>query len=145
MLINLKTCALNTRSEPVTLTISKRLPANIEAPCTLVCEFQVQSVDNYFLLNLKVEGELTIICQRCLHTFNHHYANSSTLAVCDTDETAERLLPEYESIVATNNQVDLVELLSDELYLYSPEMHPEISQCDRGVEQYIRINNEPSL
>ncbi|MGQ3890967.1 YceD family protein [Legionella sp. CNM-4043-24] len=138
MLINLKTCALNTRSEPVTLENITRLPANIEGPCTLVCEFQVQKVDNYFLLSLKVEGDLTIICQRCLHTYRHHYVNSSTLAVCDTDEMAERLLPEYESIVADNNQVELVELISDELYLYSPEMHAEISECDRSVDQYIR-------
>jgi len=142
MLINLKTCALNTRSEPVKLDNFTRLPANIEPPCSLLCEFQVQSVDNYFLLHLKVEGDLNIICQRCLHTFNHHYHNSSTLAVCDNDELAERLLPQYESVVATNNQVDLIELLSDELYLYSPDMHPEIDQCDRSVEQYLCINND---
>jgi uncharacterized protein len=145
MLINLRSCALRAQLERVSLEITKRLPANIEPPCSLVCEFQVQAVDHYFLLTLKVEGDITIICQRCLHSFQHHYLNSSVLAVCQTDELAEQMLSQYETIVSKNNELDLVEIVSDELYLYSPELHPDISQCDHDVDKYIRVPKEPIL
>lgn len=145
MFINLKTCALNRSSGPVTLTLNDRLPTHIEAPCTLNCDFQLEAVDDYHLLHLAVTGDITIICQRCLQPFASSYSNQSSMALCRDDAQAERLLPQYESVVIENNQVNLIDLLSDEMFLYSPQMHENTEGCDDSINQYIRINNETSL
>lgn len=140
MIIHLGNQLSRSWSEPVHLENFPRLPSHIEAPCSLDCAFLVEAVDNYYLLHLQVKGKLTMICQRCLHTWQYDYENSSTLAICDTDAQAEQLLTDYESMVIRNGKVDLLEILNDELYLFTPESHPDINQCDSSVDKYLRVN-----
>jgi len=128
MLLNLNK-SINQSEQSVQVVISTRLPTHIQSPCNLTCRYDVKRADNYFLLTMAVSGELIITCQRCLQDFNYAYSNELDLAICPSDEVAEKLMSSYECVVAQSNQVDLSELICDELYLYAPQFHPNRSEC----------------
>lgn len=119
------------------IVINERLPDFIAAPCELEVIFQVKAEDNFYLINLQVRGELTITCQRCVHEFNLNYDNSTVVAVARSDERAEQLLEHYECIVASNWQVSLDDLIIDELHLYPPQFHQQISDCSAEVNEFL--------
>lgn len=137
MIINLKIFAARGEEESVKIELQERLPAFISGPAILNCHFNVKMQGNYYLLTLKADSKLKAICQRCLNEFEYHYVNETVLAVCNSDTMAEQLMDQYECVVSDNNQVDLKELLTDELYLYGPEFHPEVTDCDTEVNRYI--------
>ncbi len=120
-----------------TVKLMERLPSFITAPCQLTVNYHVQADDDYYLIHLETSGELTIHCQRCMQELPMQYNNQTTIAVCRSDERAEQLLEFYECVVSTNWQVDLVELITDELYLYAPQFHPEIEDCDSEINQIL--------
>lgn len=119
------------------LILSERLPDFISEPCTLDVAYQVEAKDNFHLIHLKVEGELLITCQRCMQEFNHHYKNETVIAVVRNDERAEQLLELYECFVSSNGEVNLNDLVIDELHLYAPQFHDEISDCDVVVNEIL--------
>jgi uncharacterized protein len=137
MLINLKVCAAKARQQNTTVELKERLPAHIVLPCQVACQFVVKSFYRYYLITLKADSILTLICQRCLKEFTYHYRNQTELAVCDSDKMAEQLMDQYECIVSPNELVDLNELLTDELHLYGPEFHPQVSDCNNEVSRFI--------
>ena len=137
MLINLKTRVQSDRAANVQVTIQERIPANIMGPCVLDCDYTVERPDNYYLLKLYTRAQITIICQRCLHPFAWDYTNQTSLAVCESEEQASRMMGDYECLVTRSNQVDLVDLLTDELYLYSPEYHPHPGDCDKETSGFL--------
>jgi uncharacterized protein len=51
---------------------------------------------------------------------------------------AEKLMSQYDSVVSTNNQVDLLELVTDELLLYAPEFHLDPEECDKSIQKWIK-------
>ena len=137
MLINVKTCAGQDKPSTISLEIQERLPSHIEGPCLLTCGFSVKNCVDYYLLSLKTTGPLRIICQRCLQTFVTAYEHEMQLAVCDSEPAAEQLMNDYDSVVAKYNQIDLVELLTDDLHLYSPVSHPDSKECDTIIDKFL--------
>lgn len=124
-------------AQKIELVLENRLPKHIEGPCYLTCEYQVEPGEQYYLLTITIQGELSIVCQRCLGVFKHHYLNTSKLAACTNDDVAERMLEHFESTVAINNQIDLSEIVTDDLYLFSPEKHVSQAECDSEISQLI--------
>ncbi|KTC92919.1 MULTISPECIES: YceD family protein [Legionella] len=142
MLINLKTYSVKEGPQQVKIELDQRLPARVGSPCVVNCKFDVKAFDNYYLLTLRAEAMITINCQRCFDEFSHHYVNQTELAVCNTDEMAEKMLEQYESIVSEHNQVDLVDLVTDELHLYAPEFHSSTKECDNEASKFITKEQE---
>ncbi len=131
---NIMMICLNTisnQSEPthVQLNLTERLPFFIISDCVVDCDYMVQRFDDYYLLSLKVSGELLIQCQRCLGEFQHHYVNQTELAICRDERVAEKWMAHYECIVSGHSEVDLTSIITDELYLYAPEKHAELIEC----------------
>lgn len=120
-----------------TVRVEERLPAFLNSPCQLNVTYHVEAKDNYYLIYLKVAGDLEIICQRCMQEFSLVYENDTVIAACRDDERAQQLLELYECIVATNWQVDLDNLIIDELHLYVPQFHPEINDCDKEINEIL--------
>lgn len=137
MKICLKVYAKQGESEQVVITLQERLPERIIQPCELTCTFHVVNYGDYYLLTLDIAGVLAVRCQRCLHVFQHDYCNQSKLAVCANDTTAEALMEHFECIVAEDNQVDLLDILADELHLFSPEKHDKSTDCNTEISQFI--------
>ena len=115
------------------LTISDSLPSFLCSPCHLNVTYQVEAKDDFYLIHLGVTGDLNIICQRCMHEFTFSYDNQTVIAACRKDERAEQLLVYYETIVSSNSQVALEDLIRDELHLYVPIFHPIVNDCDSEV------------
>lgn len=141
MRINLKKAAAQSEQQALTIEIKDRLPEHLNSPCIINSSFAVEAFQNYYLINLKSESNLTVTCQRCLSEFSYPYTNQTELAVCSSEEIAEQMMDRYDCIVATN-EVDLEELLTDELYLYTPEFHLDHNYCDQEMNSFINLERE---
>lgn len=115
------------------LIISERLPQYVMAPCVLAVNFQVELNDDFYLIHLKVTGDLRIVCQRCIGDYPLAYDNTTTLAVCKNDERATTLLEHYETVVSEDGRLDLEAIVVDELHLYAPQFHAEFKDCDELI------------
>lgn len=138
MLLNLKPS-----EQRLSILLEQRLPLFIKAPCQVECHYQLQKEKGYFLLDMEVSGALTIVCQRCLAEFTHDYTNKTLIALCESDETADQLMSNYECSVISNGEVDLNDLILDELHLYAPQKHTELKHCDSLATNYLGIK-EPN-
>ncbi len=141
MRINLKTSAARSEHQSLSIEIQDRLPEHLNSPCIINCSFEVKGFQNYYLVDLKSDSNLTVTCQRCLSDFSYPYSNQTELAVCNSEEIAEKMMDRYDCIVATN-EVDLEELLTDELYLFTPEFHLDHNYCDREMDSFINPERE---
>jgi uncharacterized protein len=112
------------------LVLDSRLPQFIESPCTLRTVFHLEPQQGFHLLHLHTQGELTLLCQRCMTPFVYAYENTTKLALCPNEEKATELMQVYECVVAHNGQLDLTALVTDELHLYAPEFHPNREDCN---------------
>ena len=135
--ICLKTYAKQGGSHHVALELHERLPQRISGPCALACDFEIEDHTDYYVLKLSVSGLLTMICQRCIHEFKHAYSHETQLAVCKNDELAETLMESFECTVNQTGEIDLVEVLTDDLHLFSPEKHLDVIECDADISQWI--------
>ena len=142
MKICLKTYAQQGTVEPIKIVLQERLPPRIQAPVELIGSFQVENYNDYYLLSIDAAGILAIECQRCLKTFNDDYSNQTKLAVCRSDAVAEGLMAHFECIVLREDELNLSEILTDELYLFSPEKHWDFADCDSEVRQWICDKSE---
>lgn len=129
MKINLKEAVRQAQPYHQTLLLTQRLPAHIEPPCTIEADYQVEWRGSYYLLKLHTSGLLRICCQRCLNEAEVNYSNEVELAICLSEQQAESVLADYEAIVAVEQQIDLEEIVTDELHLYAPSMHPDENDC----------------
>ena len=119
------------------LILTEHLPSFLNGPCEVQTTYRVEAKDDYYLIHLHVKGELNVLCQRCMQEFKFDHDNSTVIAVCKNEDRAESLLEIYESIVSLNGQVVLEDLVRDELYLYVPQSHPNIEDCDEEVLQIL--------
>jgi uncharacterized protein len=125
-----------------TLTVSERLPHWVTSPCDLAVAYHVEAKEGFYLVHLHVHGALHLQCQRCLDEFNYLHDNNTNIAVCRDDERAEKLLEHYECIVAPDFQVSLEDLIIDELHLYVPQFHPEVTDCSSEINQFLSGKSE---
>lgn len=126
------------------IILHERLPQFIASPCALNVHYRVEAKDNFYLIHLEVHGDLTVICQRCMQDFSLAYSNATCVAVARSEERAEQLLEHYECVVSSNWQVHLEDLVIDELHLYAPQFHQEITDCDQEINQFLAGVNEAS-
>lgn len=140
-MLNLQDLAKQNRHQQ-TIVITQRLPAFMTGPCTLNVDYLVESKDDYYMIQLHVQGDLNIICQRCLEEFAYSYDNTTQIVVCSNDARADQLLEQYECIVAANLKVELEDLVIDELHLYAPQFHPDINECSSAIQQILKEKNE---
>ena len=134
MLLNLKPS-----EQRQDILLEQRLPVFIKVPCQVACHYQLQKEAGYFLLHMQVRGVLTIVCQRCLGEFIHDYSNATVIALCFLEETADKLMSAYECSVIENGEVDLNDLVLDELHLYAPQKHADVSHCCPLATNYLGI------
>lgn len=141
MRINLKKASSQNKNQSLIVEIKDRLPEHLKSVCVINCIFNIEEFKNYYLIDLNSHANLSVTCQRCLSEFSYDYSNQSELAVCNSDEIAEQMMDHYDCIVATN-EIDLKELLTDELNLFSPEFHTDPSYCDHEVDRFINPEKE---
>lgn len=141
MLVDLKK-SVKTNLLHTTIVINERLPLSLQGPILLNCEYKIDKFSNFYLLELAVSGEIIINCQRCTGSFTHNFLNQSKIAICNSDEIAERLMNEYESIVSHNDQIDLSDIVTDELHLYVPEFHTKLVDCKEDIRSFLSTDSD---
>lgn len=139
MILNLSTLSVHKEKGETILPITKRLPPHLAEACELSCVYSVENCSTFYLLHLRITGLISTICQRCAQIFPFFCDSESTLALCSTDEQAEKLLSHYETVVIEHDKVDLLELVTDDLHLNSPLFHPDVALCDKFADKFIRI------
>lgn len=137
MKLCLKKYAKLAGSQTIVVKLRDRIPARVSSAPELTCVFKIEACSDYYLLTLDVSGQVDIACQRCLADFQHEYKNETTLAVCANDDVAETLMEHYECIVTHNGEIDLIDILTDEMYLFLPEKHHTIAECDLEISGLI--------
>jgi len=142
MKICLKNAAQQNGSQPILVKLQTRLPERIHSPCELTCSLSVVAYDNYYILTLGIDGLLMMTCQRCLRAFSYEYSNQIQLAACSNDSVAEGLMLNYECIVVEDSELDLVDILTDELHLFSEDKHENLADCDSEIRRWISDKEE---
>jgi uncharacterized protein len=135
MKISLKNDAREAGSKQFVIHLKERLPERITSPCELSGDFSVLNRGDYYLLSLHVKGTLVVTCQRCLDVFEHLYDHQSEIAICADDALAETLMKQFECIVALQDEIDLVDIVTDGLHLYVPEKHSDIMECNNEMKK----------
>ncbi|MCA0403558.1 MAG: hypothetical protein LCH30_07125 [Proteobacteria bacterium] len=144
MQINLKNSKLENVQQTAVFEIKSRLPSHVKDKAVIHCDFSFSKIDDYFLLDLSIKASLDLICQRCLADFKLDHTNQTQLAISDKEKVLERLMENYDCITAPNLIIDLVDILTDELYLYVPEFHALQEECDEHISAFISEKNANS-
>jgi uncharacterized metal-binding protein YceD (DUF177 family) len=111
-----------------------RYPFQIQSPPELKVTYHIKPHKHYRLLSFTIESELHILCQRCSHPFIYPFKHEGKIAICRTEsdiEVIEKLEP-YEAILEA--ELDINDVMTDELFLHSPEMHASMLECNAEPE-----------
>jgi uncharacterized protein len=86
------------------------------------------------MLAVSVEGNLPLVCQRCLQPFDAPIAQRSELLLARDDAELTRLDAEEAEVLPAAAPLDAMTLVEDEILLWLPfaPRHPE-GQCPAGV------------
>jgi uncharacterized protein len=86
------------------------------------------------MLVVTVEGNLPLVCQRCLQPFDAPIAQRSELLLARDDAELERLDAEDAEVLSAATPLDAMTLVEDEILLWLPfaPRHPE-GQCPADV------------
>lgn len=83
-------------------------------------------------LSMTVEGEVLLVCQRCLAPYAHPIASQSVLVLAhdevDADEIEARLDDDAIDVIVGSASLDLLQLVEDEALLSLP-LSPRHDQC----------------
>ncbi|MCM0045768.1 MAG: YceD family protein [Burkholderiaceae bacterium] len=87
-------------------------------------------------LAMAVEGEVTLVCQRCLAPFVHPIASETLLVLASdeasADEVEQRLDDDSLEVIAGSTALDLLQLVEDEALLSLP-LSPRHPVCPGDV------------
>jgi len=98
--------------------------------------------EHRYLLNLAIEAEITVICQRCLDSMLTHLSSASTLAVVWTDEEAAQLPKHLDPLIVNESTFSVWQIVEDELILsLPPYSYHTSSACKLKTEDY----SDPAL
>lgn len=83
-------------------------------------------------LTMRVQGEVKLVCQRCLTPFAQAIATDTVLVIArdeaDADETEERLDDDSIDVIVGDAQQDLLQLVEDDALLALP-LSPRHDTC----------------
>ena len=95
------------------------LLASEEGVCRFEARFALDD-EGFATIDLEVEAEVSLVCQRSLKPYAERLARRSLLAVVE-DEAGQEVLPDhYDPVLAAEGTVRFLDLVEDELLLAMP-------------------------
>jgi uncharacterized protein len=81
-------------------------------------------------VELEVEAELPLICQRSMQPFSERVRRHSTLSVVESVAAQDGVPEHYEPVLADHGRIALVDLVEEELLLAVPQVprNPEVGE-----------------
>ena len=87
--------------------------------------------ENRFLVEVGVEAEVSVTCQRCLQPMDLSLTGDNTLAIVWNDDQARHLPKQLDPLIVPEEACNLWELVEDELILaLSPFNYHEAEDCN---------------
>ena len=122
--------------KPVDLLRLRPLLAGGEGKIAVEMRFSRDEMGRY-LVEVLIEADVQVECQRCLSSMSEHLSCDSSLAVVWTDEEAARLPRHLDALVETETNSNLWELVEDELILArQPFSYHNTDDCKRTTVAY---------
>jgi uncharacterized protein len=89
-----------------------------------------------YLVDIKVEADIIVTCQRCLEAMPEHLSCANTLAVVWTDEEAVRLPRHLDPLVVEDISCNLWNVVEDEMILtMRPFSYHDRKVCKTNIEE----------
>jgi uncharacterized protein len=81
-------------------------------------------------VELEVEAELPLVCQRSMQPFSERVSRHSTLSVVESVAAQDAVPEQYEPVLADHGRVALVDLVEEELLLAVPQVprNPDVGE-----------------
>ena len=91
----------------------------------------------YTTVELWVEAELPLVCQRSLQPYLEPVKRHTLLAVIERAEEQDVLPEHYEPVLVEEGRMALLEVVEDELLLAVPEVprNPEVEEVDLSTDK----------
>ena len=131
MNIDIRKKANHVKSDIHTLLLDERLPFFVEKPFEIRFEYSVEHKGDIYFLVIDEEGMVPLLCQRCFDECIYDYKHRTELAVCKDDLVVEKYQDSYDIIVLPDLILDIKGVLIDNMYLFLPENHENIDQCNK--------------
>jgi uncharacterized protein len=83
------------------------------------------------VVDLAVDASVPLTCQRCLQPMEWSVASRARVAIVNDATAADRVAPEFETVIAPGGRISVGELVEEELLLALPiiALHPEGEAC----------------
>jgi uncharacterized protein len=87
-------------------------------------------------VDLKVEADLPLICQRSMQPYREHVERHSLLGVVESVADQDQLPAHYEPVLVEHGRLALVDLVEDELLLAVPQVprNPAVAEVALSTE-----------
>ena len=93
--------------------------------------------ENRFLVDVAIEANVVVICQRCLGVMPEHLSSKTQLAVVWTDDEAARLPGYLEPLVLNEATCNLWHVVEDELILaFRPFSYHDTQDCNLKIAAF---------
>jgi uncharacterized protein len=98
------------------------------------------------VIDLEVEADLMLVCQRSLLPYAEPVSRRSQLVVIESLAEQDSLPGHYEPVLVENHRVALLELVEDELLLGVPQIprNPEIEEIEISTDGGVRTPSDKS-
>lgn len=73
--------------------------------------------ENRYVVQVAIEADIAVMCQRCLESMPEHLSSENTLAILWTDEEAAHLPRHLDPLIVEEQNCSLWDLVEDELML----------------------------
>ena len=128
------------RIENQQILISERLPAQVMAPVHLDYSFSLEARDDYYILHLNEAALIQLNCQRCGENWEYSYQQSHEIAICRSDEDAEKYQSSYDLMVLPDLNIDILTVITDNLHLFLPIYHEKVENGDSLRRDCLKIH-----
>lgn len=88
------------------------------------------------IVNLAIEARLPLICQRCMQPMSWPVASRTRVAIVSDAQAADRVAPDFETVIAPTGRIAVGELVEEELLLGLPivPLHADGEACGAEPE-----------
>lgn len=111
--------------------------ASLEGEANVTLHFQTDS-EKRSIINIRVESQVQLTCQRCNEAYDACLNSESRLCVVASESQADDLPDQYEPLVANEGLINLNDMVEEELLLALPMIAKhENSKCPKDLSEFI--------
>jgi uncharacterized protein len=100
--------------------------------------------ENRYLLQVRIEADIVVTCQRCLEAMPEHLSCVNTLAIVWTDEEAVSLPRHLDPLVVSDSTCNLWDVVEEELILaLSPFSYHALEGCSLMIADLREPHPQP--